>query len=68
VMNTTITGFALIGVGALTMICAALNWRIVSRPGKLLNRVLGDSMARLLYFIGGGFVFLMGIGKLIGMN
>jgi uncharacterized membrane protein YuzA (DUF378 family) len=67
-MNSTITGFALIAVGALTMIGAALNWGIVSRRGKLLNRLLGDSAARVVYFVGGIFVFLMGIGKVVGMD
>ena len=67
-MNTTMTGLALIAVGALTMVGAALDWGIVSRPGKLLNRLLGDGEARVVYFIVGSFVFVMGIGKLTGID
>ena len=47
---------------------AALNWGIVSRPGKLLNRIFGDTAARVLYFGAGIFLFVVGIGRLIGAN
>jgi len=67
-MSSTATGLALIAVGILTMLGAALNWGIVLRSGKLFNRIFGDTVARVIYFVGGGFVFVMGVGKLIGTN
>ena len=67
-MNSTATGIALIGVGALIMLGAALNWGIVTRSGKLLNRIFGDMVARVIYFVGGGVVFFAGIGQLVGID
>ena len=67
-MSTTLIALGLIAAGALTMLGAAMNWGIVSHHGKLLNRLLGDSVARIIYFVTGIFVFLMGIGRLIGSD
>jgi hypothetical protein len=63
-----ITGYLFVGIGILIMIGAALNWGIVSRPGKLLNRILGDTVARVIYFVAGIFLFVVGVGRLIGAN
>lgn len=67
-MDPIVTGMALIAVGVLTMFGAALNWGIVSRPGKLLNRIFGDMVARIIYFVGGGVVFFAGIARLVGIG
>lgn len=64
-MNST--AYALIVVGALLMLGSALNWGIVTRSGKLLNRIFGDSVARVIYFVGGVVVFLIGARQLIGI-
>lgn len=66
--SPAVTGSILIAVGALIMVGAALNWGIVSRPGKLLNRIFGDTVARIIYFVAGIFIFVMGVGRLIGAN
>lgn len=63
-----IPGMILIVVGVLIMLGAALNWRIVSHPGKLFNMVLGDKAARVIYFGVGVFLFVKGIEILIGAN
>lgn len=63
-----IPGMILIVVSVLIMLGAALNWRIVSRPGKLFNMVLGDKAARVVYFGVGVFLFVKGIEILIGAN
>lgn len=60
--NPTVTGFIFVAIGVLMMAGAALDWGIVSRPGKLLNRIFGDSVARII------FLFVAGIGRLIGAN
>ena len=66
--NPTVTGFIFVAIGALIMAGAALDWGIVSRPGKLLNRIFGDTVARTVYFVAGIFLFVVGIGRLIGAN
>ena len=68
ILNSTITALIFLAMGILIMVGAALNWGIVSRPGKLLNRLFGDAVARVIYFSSGIFLFLVGIGRLIGAN
>jgi len=68
ILNATVTGLIFIAMGVLTMVGAALNWGIVSRPGKLFNLIFGDSLARIIYFVAGVFLFIVGVGKLIGAN
>jgi uncharacterized membrane protein YuzA (DUF378 family) len=67
-MDATWTGLIFLAIGFLTMVGAALNWGIVTRPGKLLNRIFGDTVARIIYFVAGIFLFIVGIGRLIGAN
>jgi hypothetical protein len=67
-MDSTIAGSILIAVGALAMLGAVLNWRIVTRSGKLLNMMLGDTVARVLYFGVGIFMFIKGIEIIIGAD
>lgn len=66
--NPTVTGFIFVAIGVLIMVGAALDWGIVSRPGKLFNRIFGDTVARIIYFVAGIFLFVVGIGRLIGAN
>ena len=58
----------MIVLGFLVMLGSALNWRIISRSGKLLNLLLGDTVARVIYFILGLVFFAMGISQLTGIN
>ena len=67
-MSTTTTGFVLAVFGALAMLGSALNWRIVTHSGKLFNRLLGDRIARILYFGVGLLVFAKGIELAIGAH
>ena len=68
ILNPTVTGSIFVAMGVLAMVGAVLNWSIVSRSGKLFNLIFGDSLARIIYFIAGIFLFMVGIGKLIGVN
>jgi hypothetical protein len=68
IVNATVTGLIFITIGVLIMVGAVLNWSIVSRSRKLLNIIFGDTVARVIYFIAGVFLFLVGIGRLIGAN
>lgn len=67
-MTDTIEGLILMLVGLLAMIGASLNWRIVTHPGKLFNRLFGDTIARAIYMLTGAFVFALGVGMLFGLN
>ena len=61
-------GLILIVVGIVAMLGSALNWRLITRSGKLLNRLLGDKTARVIYFGVGIFVFIKGIELVIGAD
>lgn len=65
-MTPIISGSVLIATGILAMFGSALNWWVVTRPGKLINRVLGDTTARVIYFGIGIFTFVKGIELAIG--
>lgn len=67
-MSDTIAGLIVALIGVLTMVGAALNWRIVTHPGKLLNIIFGDKIARIIAFLVGLFIFALGIGQILGMN
>jgi len=68
IFNTTVTGWIFVAIGVITMLGAALNWSIVSRSGKLFNLIFGDTVARIIYFLAGIFLFIVGISRLIGAN
>jgi len=67
-MDTLAPGLILIALGVASMLGAVLNWRFVTRSGKLLNMALGDTVARVIYFGIGAFLFLKGIEIMIGAN
>lgn len=55
----------LIIIGFLAVIGAALNWRIVSHSGKVLNRLFGDLIARAIYATTGAILIVLGAIQLI---
>ena len=55
-------------IGVLAMLGSALNWGIVSRSGKFLNMLVGDTVARIIYFVLGVVLFVLGLNQLIGAN
>jgi len=67
-MNSTVSGVILLVFGLLAMIGAALNWRFISRSRKLFNLLFGETVARIIYFVAGVLLFIIGIGRLIGAN
>lgn len=67
-MNNTIAGILLIAIGLLSMIGAALNWSIIMRPGKLFNRMAGETVARAVYIAVGFALIVLGILRLTGMS
>lgn len=67
-MNSTVTGYLMIVLGILVMLGSALNWRIITRSGKMLNMLMGDKIARVVYFLLGIFFLLLGINQLTGLD
>lgn len=67
-MNDTIAGLILAVCGIFVMVGSALNWRLVTHPGKLFNLLFGDKIARGLYFLAGALLFALGVGQALGMN
>ncbi len=67
-MSSTVVGLILIVCGVFAMLGAALNWRIVTHSGKLFNMILGDKIARVIYFGVGIFVFVKGVELTIGAH
>ena len=60
-------GIVIVAGGAFALIGAALDWRIVSHSGKLLNRLLGDTIARAIYGAVGIVLIVLGVGQLIAL-
>ena len=67
-MSNTTVGLILALVGLLVLIGTSLNWRIVTHPGKLLNRIFGDRVARVIYMFVGIVLFVLGMGQVFGLN
>ena len=67
-MTDTIEGIIFILIGLLAIIGTALNWRLVTRPSKLLNLALGDTIARTIYIAAGFVLLVLGVGRIIGMD
>lgn len=60
-MSPTVSGYILSAIGVLAMLGAVLNWRLVTHSGKLFNRLLGNTIARIIYFGVGVVLFFKGI-------
>ena len=67
-MSETTAGLIVSVIGVLVMVGAALNWRVVTHPGKLLNMIFGDRIARIIAFLVGLYIFVLGIGQILGLN
>ena len=67
-MNNTVSGVVVILLGLLIMFGAVLNWRMITRPSRLFNRLAGEKIARLIYIAVGFVLMFLGIGRLVGIN
>jgi hypothetical protein len=56
----------MLAIGVVALLGAALNWRIVSHSGRILNRLLGDTVARAVYGTVGLVLIVLGGMRLIG--
>ena len=63
-MTSTVVGLIMIASGVFAMLGSALNWRLVTGSGKLLNMLLGDTAARVIYFLAGVILFVLGVGEI----
>lgn len=67
-MSDTTVGLIMAVIGVLIMVGAALNWRVVTHPGKLLNMIFGDKIARIIAFLVGLYIFVLSISEILGLN
>jgi hypothetical protein len=63
--ETVVPGLILVAIGVVTIIGAALDWRIVNHSDKLLNRIFGDMVARAIYGAVGTVLIVLRIGRLV---
>ncbi len=67
-MTDSNVGLLISLIGVLIMVGTALNWHIVTHSGKILNRIFGDTVARVIYMIVGIALFVLGVGQMLGLN
>jgi len=65
-MSNSVSSSVMIAIGVLALLGAALNWRIVSHSGRMLNRLLGDTIARAIYGAVGLVLIVLGGVRLLG--
>ena len=58
--------FIFILLGLVFVLGSLFNWRILMNPGKLLNRLMGQKVGRLVYLAAGIIFLLVGIGLITG--
>ena len=63
-MSGETPGIVLVAIGLIAILGAALNWRIVSHSGRILNRLLGDIPARAIYAAVGLTLIVLGVMRL----
>ena len=66
-MTDTTLGLVLVVIGLLVVVGSALNWRIVTHSGKLLNLLFGDTITRTIYIVIGIFLMAMGVARMLGI-
>ena len=66
-MTDTTLGLVLVVIGLLVVVGAALDWRIVTHSGKLLNLLFSDMIARTIYIVIGIFLMAMGVARIFGI-
>jgi hypothetical protein len=67
-MNSKSAGYLLVALGILMLLGAGLNWRIISRLGRVLNLLLSSKDVRAIDSFLGDLFFAMGISQLTGIN
>ena len=67
-MSDMATQFIMIAIGLVAILGAALNWRIVTHSGRLLNRLLGDTIARAVYVAVGLVLVALGVWRLLALQ
>ena len=66
-MTDPTLGLVLVVIGLLVIVGSALNWRIVTHSGKLLNLLFGDMIARTIYIVIGVLLMAMGVARMFGI-
>jgi len=65
-MNFSIEAILAIVLGLVVLLGAILNWQFILRPDRLLNRLMGPVVTRIVTFIVGLILLGLGIGLMLG--
>lgn len=65
-MDQFVPALVVILIGIVTILGALLNWRIIMNPGKLIPRLLGPAVSRIVFVVAGVALIGLGVGLLLG--
>ena len=65
-MNFSLESILVIALGLIILLGAVLNWQFILRPERLVNRLMGPTVTRIVYIILGIVLIGLGVGLLTG--
>jgi threonine/homoserine/homoserine lactone efflux protein len=65
-MNFSIEAILAVVLGLVILLGAILNWQFILRPDRLVNRLMGPVVTRIVVFIIGLILLGLGIGLILG--
>jgi len=66
-MNQILPGVIVCLTGGVMILGAVLNWGIIMSPGKLIPRLLGPAVSRIVFVIAGIALIGLGAGIMLGL-
>lgn len=65
-MNFGLESILAIALGLIIFLGAVLNWPFILRPERLVNRLMGPVLTRIVYIIVGMALMGLGVGLMTG--
>ncbi len=65
-MNFSIESILAVALGLIILLGAILNWQFILRPERLVNRLMGPILTRIIYIIVGIVLMGLGVGLMLG--
>ncbi|GEM_PF-4826590 len=65
-MNFSIESILAVALGLIILLGAILNWQFILRPERLVNRLMGAILTRIIYIIVGIVLMGLGVGLMLG--
>jgi uncharacterized membrane protein YuzA (DUF378 family) len=66
-MNFSLESILAIALGLIILLGAVLNWQFILRPERLVNRLMGPVLTRIVYIIVGIVLMGLGVGLMTGL-